>query len=269
MMGILTFAMGASVGSFLNVVADRLPDGRSLVRPRSFCDSCRRPLGSRELIPVVSYLWLRGRCRHCGASITARVVAVEAAAGLLFLLTYLRYGLGTEFVIISAAASLLLAIAIIDLEHGLILDRIVLPSLLLLLVIAPFWSELVDARPFLGSESLVASLLNSVLAGLGAFLVFLVIAVAFPQGMGLGDVKLAGLIGLLVGFPGVVVALWLAVVTGGLVAMLLIVLRKKGRKDVIPFGPYLALGALAALLAGEEIVSGYQDLASEVAGLWT
>ncbi len=111
---------------------------------------------------------------------------------------------------------------------------------------------------------MVASLLNSIITGLGAFLVFLAIAIAYPKGMGGGDVKLAGVIGLLAGFPGALIALWLGVVSGGLVAIGLLVLRKLGRKDSMPFGPFLALGTVVALLAGGEISSWYQDVGNYV-----
>lgn len=266
MLGALAFAMGASIGSFLNVVIDRLPAGRSVVTPGSYCEACKRPLAWRDLLPIVSYLWLRGRCRYCGAAIPWRLMAMEASTGLLFALVYLRYSLGVDFAIIGGAVCLLLIFAFIDLEHGLILNRILFPTLALLLVLAPFWSELGLSRPFLGSETMAASLFNSLVAGAGAFLCFLGIALAFPRGMGAGDVKLAGWVGLLVGLPDVFVALWIAFVVGGVTAVALILTHKKGRKDAIPFGPFLALGALAALLAGGEIISLFRQASSSFAG---
>ena len=266
-LGVLIFAIGASVGSFVNVVADRIPAGKSLVRPRSSCSSCGRALSRIDLVPILSYLVLRGRCRHCGAGIPLRVLAVELATALLFTAVYLKFGLGVEFVLTSAAVALLLAVAIIDLEHGLILNRIALPSSVALLLIAPFWTELGLPRAFFGYPTLVASLLNSLVAGAGAFLLFLVVALAYPRGMGGGDIKLAGLLGLLVGFPGVVVALWGAVVTGGVVAIALLMLRRKQRKDAIPFGPFLSLGGVVVLLTGSEIVSAYQRLVETLAGV--
>lgn len=260
MLGLLAFLMGASVGSFLNVVADRLPEGQSLIKPKSFCGSCHRTLASLELVPILSYLWLRGRCRYCRASLPVRLMAVEGAAGLLFTAIYLRFGLGAEFVVIAAAVSLLLVVALIDLERGLILNRLVYPSAAALLILAPFWPQLGLSQSFPGSSGMVASFLNSLMAGTGAFLVFLAISLLFPKGMGGGDIKLAGVIGLLVGFPGVLAALWLSVVSGGLVAAYLILVRKKPRKDIIPFGPFLSLGAIAVLLAGRDLVSWYRGL---------
>ncbi|MDP6722334.1 MAG: prepilin peptidase, partial [Pirellulaceae bacterium] len=128
-MGLIVFAIGASVGSFLNVVADRLPSGGSVVRPRSFCDNCRRPLSNFELIPIFSYLIQRGRCRHCGARIPVRVLLVEVATATLFLSVYFKLGFGIEFWVVAAASSVLLAIAVIDFEYQPILNKMILPAI--------------------------------------------------------------------------------------------------------------------------------------------
>ena len=268
LLGVFAFAWGASVGSFLNVVADRLPAGNSIVSPRSFCDGCRRSLASRHMVPIFSYLWLRGRCRYCGAAIPARVLVVEIICGLVFTLVYLKYDLGLDFIIVCVAASLMLVVGIIDLEHRLILNRVVFPSLVVLIVLAPFWPEIGIARPLLGSDNMLASLNNSLLAGVGSFLVFLLILVAYPQGMGGGDVKLAGVVGLLVGFPVILVAMWLSIASAGLVAISLLLLRLRGRKDAIPFGPFISLGTIVALLVGADIVSYYEDLRATGLGFW-
>ena len=260
------FAIGTSIGSFLNVVADRLPQGMSLVRPRSRCDTCQRQLSNIENIPVFSYLWLRGRCRVCGAAIPFRVFAVEVLTGVLFTAVYLRFGYGVQFVVLGAAVSLLVVIAIIDFEHGLILNRVVFPSLLVLLLLAPFWPQFDIPRAFFGDSGMIGSMSNSVVAGAGAFAVFLGIAMAYPQGMGGGDVKLAGLLGLLVGLPGVLFVLWGAAVSGGLVAIALLATGKKGRKDAIPFGPFLSFAGIAVLLGGTDMISGYDRLVSGIGG---
>ena len=258
--------IGASVGSFLNVAADRLPDGRSLIRPPSYCESCQRPLASIDMVPVLSYAWLRGKCRHCKAAFPFRVVLVESATGAFFLAVFLLYGFGADFVVLSACLSLLLLVSLIDLEHGLILDKMVFPSIVLLLLLAPFWSEIGLARSFLGDETLIASLANSYLSGLGAFLAFLIVAMINPAGMGGGDIKFAAVLGLMVGFPGILIALWVSVVGGGFIAIGLILARRKTRKDSIPFGPFMAMGAAVVLVAGPEIIDWYQDLASAIAG---
>ena len=266
MFGFVAFLIGASVGSFLNVAADRVPGGRSLVRPRSYCESCQRPLASIDMIPIFSYVWLRGKCRHCKAGIPFRVVLVEAVTGALFLAVYLLHGMGVDFVVLCACLSLLVLISLIDLEHGLILDVMVFPSIVLLLFLALFWSEIGIPRPFLGEETLIASLSNSFLSGLGAFLVFLVIAMIYPAGMGGGDVKFAPVLGLMLGFPGILFALWLSAIGGGLVAIGLVLARRKSRKDTIPFGPIMAIGAAADLIAGPHALIWYRDLAQAIAG---
>lgn len=268
MMAVFAFLLGISVGSFVNVVADRLPGGRSLVKPRSFCDSCSRTLGNLDMIPVVSYLWLRGRCRYCDAPIPMRVPLAELATGILFTIAYLRFGYGVETVVICFALTLLMIVTLIDMEHGLILNVVVFPTMAVLVVVAPFWSELGLERPLLGSLGMPASLFNSLIAGFGAFLAFLAIALVSPNGMGAGDVKFAGVLGLMLGFPGVLFALWLAVVVGGVVAAVFLLLRKRGRKDAMPFGPFLALGAALVLLVGADLSSGYQDLSARLAGFW-
>ncbi len=255
--GLLAFGFGASVGSFLNVVADRLPAGKSVVTPRSHCQGCGRPIPVRDLLPVLSYLWLRGRCRHCRERIPSRVIAVEVVVGSLFAASYLKFGWGAPFVMVCAGVALLVTIAVIDLEHRLVPNRIVVPAVLVLAVLAPFWLELGIERALVFDQVHLASLTNSLAAGAGAFLVFLLVKAVYPLGMGAGDVKLAGMMGLLVGYPGIVVALWMAVVVGGVAAVGLLALGGRSRKDAMPFGPFLSAGGIVALLAGTELIDFY------------
>lgn len=212
------------------------------------------------MIPVFSYIWLRGRCRHCRASVPLRVVLVEAITGALFVTVLGLYGIGLDFVIVSACLSLLVLVTIIDLEHKLILDSMVFPSIVLLMLMGPFWTEIGLTRSFLGDETLIASLANSYLSGLGAFLVFLAIGLVNPAGMGGGDIKFSAVLGLMVGFPGILLTFWISAVGGGIIAIALILAKKKGRKDVIPFGPFMALGAAIVLVFGPEIIDLYQGL---------
>jgi leader peptidase (prepilin peptidase)/N-methyltransferase len=192
---------------------------------------------------------------------------VEVITGLLFTLIFLRNGPSLETLVLALAVSLLLVVAIIDLEHGLVLNRLLLPALVAALILAPFWSALEPGRPFLGSHSMLASLFNSLVAGAGAFLIFLAILLLFPAGLGEGDVKLVGVLGVLVGFPGVLVTLGIAAISGGLMAATLLLLRKKGRKDSIPFAPFLILGATVALVAGSDVVDWYRVLMVRMGGL--
>ena len=255
------------MGSFLNLAADRVPAGRSIVKPRSYCESCNTQLASKDLIPILSYLWIRGKCRYCSAPIPIRFMAVEALTGALFTAVYVRYGFEVEFVLLATSVSLMLVFALIDLEHGIIPNKIILPSLAVLIILSPFWTELGLSRSFLGNDNLGGTLINSILTGLGSFLFFMVIALIYPNGMGMGDVKLGGIIGLLVGFPGALLALWLAVVSAGVIAIGLVGMRKFGRKDTIPFGPFLSMGAVAALLAESDLISWYKDVGDFLAGM--
>ncbi len=254
---VFAFFIGTSVGSFVNVVADRLPAGQSLVRPGSHCPVCHTHLRTFDLVPVLSYLWLRGRCRYCGAAIPGRLPLVEAGTGLLFALALATYGLSAAFAAAAVILGLLVAITIIDLEHGLILDRVVLPASVAALVMAPLWPLVGVEREFYVWSGPLESLASSLVGGGAGFLFFLAIALVRPGGMGGGDVKLAGLLGLLLGLAGTVIAVWIAAVAGGGVAAALLLLRKRGRRSEIPFGPFLAGGAAVARLAGSQIQSWY------------
>lgn len=266
---VIALVLGSAIGSFLNVVADRLPAGGSLMGPRSACPSCKTTLGTRDLVPILSYLWLRGQCRYCDVPIPRRLFVVELATASLFLAVYWRFGLGSDFLVVAVATVLLFAFAVTDVEHGLVLNRMVVPALFAGLAMAPFWTQAGIDRGFPGDlPEMLEALLNSLAAGGAGFGFFLLIVLLLPAGMGWGDVKLAPVIGLIVGFPGIIFTLWVAIVSGGLVAAVLLATRRKTRKDAIPFAPYLALGAMASLLAGEHVVTWAERLWLGGASLW-
>jgi leader peptidase (prepilin peptidase)/N-methyltransferase len=232
---------GLVLGSFLNVCIDRLPRGESVAEGRSRCDSCGRVLSARELIPLLSYAALGGRCRTCRARIPLRVLLVELGTGLLFGLIWLRYPASLKAVLIAAYAALLIVILVIDLEQGRILNKLSYPAIGLALLAVPF-------TPGRNADQLL-------IGGAAAFGLLLLIAWIYPAGMGLGDVKLAAFIGLTVGYPQVWLALFLAFVGGGLISGALVLARVLGRKDPIAFGPFLAAGAIATLLYGDSILT--------------
>jgi leader peptidase (prepilin peptidase) / N-methyltransferase len=233
--------LGAILGSFLNVVAWRLPRGESLVRPRSRCPQCSTPIRPYDNVPVLSWLLLRGRCRDCTAPIPARYPLVEAATGALCALVVLAADdvwLGLALVL------LLVPVTLIDLEHRII------PNGLTLAGAAAAVAILAVTDPGGLPEHLIAAV------AAGGFL--LVAAIAYPGGMGMGDVKLAAVLGLFLGAaagPAMLVAL----VSGTLAGAVVIARRgaRAGRKTAIPFGPFLALGGLVALFAGTPIVDWY------------
>jgi leader peptidase (prepilin peptidase) / N-methyltransferase len=245
--------LGLAVGSFLNVVIDRLPAGGSLISPPSRCPGCSRRLSVSDLIPVVSYLVLRGRCRTCGSRIPARVLLMEIATGVSFGLLAWYFGPSPALAAVLFYFCLLLTISVIDLEHGLILNVLVFPGIIIALILSALatFTHLVDFAP---------SLAGSGIGGAVGFGLFLLIALLSRGGMGLGDVKMAALLGVMLGFPLIFVGIFLAIISGGLVAIGLLITRKKGRKQTIPFGPFLAIGGFAALLWGLPILDWYLRL---------
>ncbi|MDO8491516.1 MAG: prepilin peptidase [Dehalococcoidia bacterium] len=256
----LVFALGACVGSFLNVCIDRLPQGLSILKPPSHCPGCGRGLTPVDLIPILSYVALRGRCRQCGSAIPRRVLAVEVGVGALFVFLYINYGLGIGLLVAAVYISLFLLLAVTDLEQGLIPNNVVYPAVVASVIVAPF-------RPPIGLEGLLPygnGAMGSLIASLGGgavlFLVFLVIALLSRGGMGGGDIKMAALVGMAIGIANVPAALLICWVSGGFVAVLLVVLRVKGRRETIPFGPFLALGGAIALLWGDRLTGWYLTL---------
>jgi leader peptidase (prepilin peptidase)/N-methyltransferase len=244
--GIVVAALGGLIsGSFLNVVAWRLPRGESLVTPGSRCPSCEHPISPRDLIPVVGWWRLHGRCRECGEPISRRYPLVEAGTGLLFvLIVAVHHDDSTRLWLGLAMVCFLVPLALIDLDTRLLPNKITLPAA----VVAVVLGTLLD--PSGEVERLLAG------AAAGGF--FLLTALAYPRGMGLGDVKLAAVLGLFLGRE--VAAALLIGLGAGVVVGLAIMKRKgvsEGRKTAVPFGPFLALGGVAALLVGEAMVDAY------------
>lgn len=241
MTGVAFVLLGTVIGSFLNVLADRLPHAISIVSPQSQCPHCARRLKPIELIPVLSYLLLRGKCRTCKSYIPIRVLFVELATGILFGLIWQRYGLSLDTLLGCLFASFLITILVIDLEHHRILNALTYPAY----VIALFTLPLVFKRDVV-----------DVLAG-GAlgFSLLLILALIKPEGMGMGDVKLAALIGFVLGYPAVVLGLFLSFTIGGLISGVLLIAKVIGRKDQVAFAPYLAIGGILTMLYGQEILS--------------
>jgi prepilin signal peptidase PulO-like enzyme (type II secretory pathway) len=253
--------MGAAIGSFLNVCVDRLPAGQSLTGPPSHCDACQRRLNFLDLFPVLSYIFLRGRCRYCGVRIPLQVLLVELGCGLFTAFLFWNKGLTLEFAIIAFYSYIYIVIALIDLKHQLILNKIVYPSLIAALIIAPFFVQggnLVNGNFYFGDTNI--GILNA-LIGAGVGFIFLLIPTIISRGgMGFGDVKMAALIGLTTGFPGVLVAVLGGIILGGVVAILLLVFRIKKKKEAIPFGPFLSIGAIVSMLWAAPILNWWLTL---------
>jgi leader peptidase (prepilin peptidase) / N-methyltransferase len=237
------FAPALALGSFLNVVAARVPERRSLARPRSACVHCGSELAWYDNIPVVSYLVLRGRCRACGERIALRYLAVELATGLLVVACFLHFGLSARAFVAAFFVSALVVLSAIDFERRILPDVIVLPSTAIVLA--------AQVALFPGRS------LEWVLAALGASLFLFLALLAYPKGMGMGDVKLALLLGAALG-QTVVVCLMVGMLAA-LVPGLALIARHgaAGRKVAIPFGPFLAFGAVVALFWGERLLAAY------------
>jgi leader peptidase (prepilin peptidase)/N-methyltransferase len=240
----IAFLPALALGSFLNVVAARVPLRRSIVKPRSACMSCGTEIASRDNITLVSYLVLRGRCRACGVHIPWRYPAVELATGLLIAGCVLRFGLSGQAAVGAFFCAVLVAVSAVDLEHRIIPNRIVLPAAGIVLVAqtalepSPEWA----------------------IAAVGASGFLLLVALLYPAGMGMGDVKLALVMGAALGRT-VPVALLLGMAAAMVPAVVLIARHgTRARKMGIPFGPFLALGSVAALFAGERLLDAYLSL---------
>jgi leader peptidase (prepilin peptidase)/N-methyltransferase len=243
----LTAIFGAVIGSFLNVVAYRLPRSKSLVTPGSQCPGCDTPIKLYDNVPVLGWLLLRGRCRTCRTAISPRYPAVEALTAALAVAVILVEHSTVDKVLGLVLVGILVPIALIDLDHQIIPNKITAPAAILAVAIG------LALDPSGVPEQLIAG------AGAAAFL--LVFVFAYPRGMGMGDVKLAGVLGLFLGRE-VGVAIFVAVVAGTLVgaAVMARLGVQRGRKTRVPFGPFLALGGIVALLVGPPIVHWYLHL---------
>lgn len=255
MIPIAIVLFGLVIGSFLNVVAYRVPLGRSVAHPPSACPNCEAPIAPRDNIPVLSWILLRGKCRHCRASISLRYPLVEAGHAGLWLLTYLVIGLEWVLPAYLWFASITLALVLTDLDHHRIPNRILYPGFVVGLVLLA-GGALLDGVP--------ERLLGAVGGAGGYFLVLFLVALASRGGFGFGDVKLAALLGLFTGFIGLgsaLVAFFLGIFIGGLVAIVLLVLRQRDRKAEIAFGPPMILGAWIAVPYGATLLARWLGIA--------
>jgi leader peptidase (prepilin peptidase)/N-methyltransferase len=246
---IVTVPFGLVVGSFLTVVVGRVPAKESVVTPRSRCPSCGTEIVARDNIPVISWLLLRGRCRSCGAWISVRYPLLELATGALFAATAYVHARVFVAIMLCVFGAVMIAVAAIDLEHRIIPNRIVYPAApVFAIAIVIGWAVDLPLDPARAAIGLLTY---------GGF--FLVIAFISPRGIGMGDVKLTALIGLVLGALGlryVGVAAGVAILAGGLGGIVALLLGR-GRKSAIPFGPYLSVGAIVAVLWGERLADWY------------
>jgi len=268
---IYALIIGMTIGSFLNVVAWRVPRGESIIRPGSRCTSCGSAIKWYDNIPALSWFILRGRCRNCGASFSIRYALVELLTGLLFAGVFLEFGISWLFLKNIVFVSLLICVVLTDIDHWIILDSVSLGGIIvgLSFSLAP------------GGTGILPSLLTAA----GTFLLFLLIRILsnlilkrrpgytlapegyedetdeFQGGMGWGDIKLAGMIGAFLGPSSAAVALFIAFLTGSLTGIAAMI-AGRNRRLPIPFGPFLALGAAVAVFAGQDIWQFYLTVGS-------
>lgn len=245
---IIFLALGLLFGSFLNVCIYRLPIGQSIVWPSSFCPECKSKIKHWDNIPVISYLLLHGKCRSCSSKISLRYPLVEILTGILFCALFIKVGFSKEVIVLLLLAALLVVISFIDIEYKLILNKITIPGLIIGAVLT--WQ--------LSSKSLLQIGIGLLLGG------GLLVAVAFlgrglfgKESMGMGDVKMAAMIGAFIGAQGITLSLFLGFIIAGIFSSIGIALKKMKRTSYIPFGPFIALGTIVYIFFGEQIINWY------------
>jgi len=248
---IVSLIFGAMIGSFLNVCICRLPNEESIIWPGSHCPHCNKPIKPYDNIPLISYLFLRGKCRYCKGSISPQYPLVEGMTALSSLLLIMKFGLSLSFLFYFAFVAALIVITVIDLYHQIIPDVISLPGI----GVGLLASLLIPQITFFNS------LIGILFGGGSLFLVATVYQWLFKrEGMGGGDVKLLAMIGAFLGWKAVILTILLSSLIGSITGILIMVLKGKNSKYAIPFGPFLSLAAVISLFYGETLVRWYLGL---------
>ena len=272
-MGLLfAVVIGLAIGSFLNVCISRIPAEESVVKPRSRCPQCRKPIGALDNIPILSYILLGGRCRHCRKKISIRYPLIEALAGVLSALIYLKFGLGFEWAVYFGFCSALIALAFIDADHRILPDSITLNGLwlgllisLFLLIPGPLIARVLQSAGFANPSSRLVSFVASMVGAiLGGGLLWAVREAYFRlrgvEGMGFGDVKMMAMVGAFLGGPLTLLTIMTGSVLGSAIGLVMMRFAGKDREYELPFGTFLSFGAILAVLYGNEIIRLYLGL---------
>ncbi|MGI6091440.1 MAG: prepilin peptidase [Negativicutes bacterium] len=240
---IILLLLGTIIGSFLNVCIHRIPLHKSVVGYRSHCPKCDIPIKWYDLVPIASWFILNGHCRNCGAPISCRYSLIEFLTGIIFVFCLLIFNISHSLITAIIFSCFLVVITFIDIDHQLILDKVLV------------WLAGTGVAINLWLNSL--NILDMLLAAFVGGGIMLVIAVASRGGMGGGDIKFAAALGIWLGWKLTLLTLFLAFILGGLGGGIVLLLKLKGRKDYIPFGPFIALGAFISLLYGNQIINWY------------
>ena len=252
---VVTFMYGLLIGSFLNVCIYRIPRHESIVFNGSHCTSCGTPIKFYHLIPVVSYVLLKGKCRYCKSPISPVYPLVELITAVLITVLCWKWGLTLSFFLLAALTAVLITVTMVDYYHQIIPDRF-----MLLIAVLAVAFLLGIKYPQQGFSALVDSIIGFSLGG-G---IFLLIALVSKGGMGGGDIKLMAVLGLWFGWKKILLLMLMAFVTGALISVPLLLLRRKSGKDAIPFGPFIALAAYIISLYGDELLQWYSQLVSAI-----
>ncbi len=266
-LAIMFLLLGLVLGAVLNWFAGSVNDEGELQLKAPACPKCGAGRKVKHMLPLLGFLITRGRCAQCNEPLSARIPVVEFITAIIFAALYLMYGLAWELPVLLVYASLLIVLFITDYEHFLLPNIVTYPGMALAAAVALLVTLLhyrLAWSIFFAGQDFMAIFNNYFLCAMaggiaGALLLFLVVVIS-RGGMGMGDVKLAGLLGLMVGFPLVFVALFVGIWAGGLVAVALLISGRKKRKEMLPFGPFLCIGGLAALLWGRQILAWYAGL---------
>lgn len=243
---IFVFLVGVSIGSFLNVCIFRIPEKQTVVAGTSYCYACGQKLNFLDMVPILSYLFFRGRCRYCGGKFSIQYPLVELFTGIMFLLIFIMNGYGLRSLMLGVLVSILIIAAVIDIYHRIIPDGLVIIGVMAGIPLTVLQST--------------GQLVNGLIGFFSAGAIMLFIAIVSKGGMGGGDIKLSALLGLYLGWQGALLALFISFFLGGMVGIYLLLSGRKGRKDPVPFGPFLALGAVLAAFRGQELLSWYMGL---------
>ncbi|WP_252243451.1 A24 family peptidase [Clostridium sp. ZBS14] len=242
---ILVIIIGLVIGSFLNVCIYRIPLGQSISYPPSHCGNCNHNLKSMDLIPALSYLFLRGKCRYCKGKISIRYPLIEILNSILYIVIFLNYGLTLEFFKYSILSSLLIVIGIIDYKTQDIYTVTIIFGIICSIIFM--------AVDFFVNKNTISTYALGGLIGFAA----LAIIVIITRGMGIGDAEITLVCGLFLGIKGVIVTLFLGIIIGGIVAIIILALKLKDAKDAMAFGPCLSIGAIMYILWGDTIINAY------------
>ncbi|WP_353095908.1 prepilin peptidase [Tissierella praeacuta] len=250
-MTILISLYGLLIGSFLNVCIYRIPKEESIVFPPSHCSNCNMRLKWYDLIPVFSFVFQRGKCRYCGEKISSQYLIIELLNAIIYLIIYKKFGFTLELFFYGFLFSLLIIITIIDLKHMIILD-----TLVILILAFSIMYKILSYLLYRKSPELLNSIGGLVLSGL----FFILIILISKGGMGGGDVTLIGALGFILGIRNIFLAIFLSFTLGAIISIFLLITKIKGRKDPIPFGPFIVLGFFIVVFWGEELINWYMNI---------